>query len=455
MFSFSLVCRACLIRGLALSALLIHIAVPLYAAEPLPDPLSLQEAQRLAAARSRQLVAQDAVTRAARNMAVAAGQLPDPVLKLGIDSLPVTGPERLSLTRDFMTMRRIGLMQEIPRPEKRQLKAERFERDAERAQALRQLALAGIERDTALAWLERYYAQAMRTLLLQQLEETRLQEQGAAIAFREGRGNQADVFAARAALIKVEDRLSQIDRQDKNASLMLARWIGTDAKRPLAGQPAWKNSKLDTTLFTTFSAEQLQQHPQLELLATQLSAAETDARLAQANTKSDWTLEAAYQQRGPAYSNMVSLGVSIPLQWDQKNRQNREVAAKLALVDEARANYDDKLLAYEAEVRGLHNDWQTGKERVARYTGQMIPVAGQRAAAALTTYRIGKGDLASVLAARREEISARIQGLTLELETARLWAQLNYFDMMAAEETGANNTANPTASSASSEKSQP
>ena len=228
---------------------------------------------------------------------------------------------------------------------------------------------------------------------------------------------------------------------------MLARWIGPDAKRPLAGQPAWQNSKLDTTLSTTFFAEQLQ-HPQLALLATQLSAAETDARLAQANTKSDWTVEAAYQQRGAAYSNMLSIGVSIPLQWDQKNRQNRELAAKLALVDEARANYDDKLQAHEAELRGLHNDWQSSKERVARYTDQMIPVAGQRSAAALTTYRIGKGDLASVLAARREEISARIQGLALELETARLWAQLNYFDMMAAEKTGAKNTANPTAASA-------
>lgn len=410
-----------LLRCLLAAALLHQHTAPLWAAAPIA-PLSLQEAQQLAVARSGQLLAQDAVARAARDMAVAASQLPDPVLKFGIDNLPVSGPERLSLSRDFMTMRRIGLMQEIPRQEKRQLKADRFERDAERAQAQRQLALADIERDTALAWLERYYAQATRTLLLQQLEETRLQEQGAEIAFREGRGSQADVFAARAALIELEDRLSQIDRQGRNASLMLARWIGTDATRPLAGKPAWQHSKLETAL----SAGQLQQHPQLQLLATQLNAAETDARLAQASTKSDWTLEAAYQQRGPAYSNMVSIGVSIPLQWDQKNRQSREITAKLALVDEARANYDDKLQAYEAELRSLHNDWQTSKERVARYSGQLVPVAGQRSAAALTTYRTGKGDLASVLAARREEISARLQVLALELETARLWAQFNY-----------------------------
>ena len=45
--------------------------------------LTLPEAQRLAVARSRQLVAQDAAVTAAREMAVAAGQLPDPVATAG------------------------------------------------------------------------------------------------------------------------------------------------------------------------------------------------------------------------------------------------------------------------------------------------------------------------------------------------------------------------------------
>ena len=422
MFVFSITCRARLIRCLFAAALLMSIAGSLRAEEP----LSLREAQQLAASRSGQLLAQDAATRAAREMAVSAGQLPDPVLKLGIDNLPVTGPDRLSLGRDFMTMRRIGLMQELPREKKRLLKTERFERDAERAQAQRQLALAGLQQGTALAWLERYYAHAMRALLQQQLEETRLQEQGANIAFREGRGAQADVFAARAAQIELDDRLSQIDRQARNASLMLARWIGADANRSLSGEPVWKTMRDNSHPDAMLSAGELRQHPKLTLSATLVEAAEAEARLAQANTKSDWTMEAAYQQRGPAFSNMVSIGISIPLQWDPKNRQNRETAAKLAAVDEARANDTDTLRAYEADVRSLINDWQTGKERIARYTAQMIPVAGQRSAAALTAYRVGKGDLASVLVARRDEITVRIQALGLELETARLWAQLNY-----------------------------
>ena len=426
MFSFVIAIRVFRFRAMQCvigAALLVPLAGPLWAA---PEPLSLQQAQLIAAKRSTQLVAQDAAARAARDMAVAAGQLPDPVLKLGIDNLPVTGPDRLSLSRDFMTMRRIGLMQELPREAKRKLKTERFERDAERAKAQGQLALAALQQGTALAWLEQYYAQATKVLLQQQLEETRLQEQAANIAFREGRGSQADIFAARAAQIELDDRLSQTDRQTKAASLMLVRWIGPDALRPLSGAPTWTSLWGTNRPELSLPADQLRQHPKLAASSALVDAAETDARLAQANTKSDWTVEGAFQQRGPSFSNMVSIGLSVPLQWDRNNRQNREIAARLAAVDEARATDEDTQRAYEAEVRGLLNDWQTGKERVLRYNSQMIPVAGQRLAAALTAYRIGKGDLASVLAARREEINIRIQALGLELETARFWAQLNY-----------------------------
>ncbi|WP_332778345.1 TolC family protein [Polaromonas sp.] len=403
----------------ALAALMIAMGPPSWSA----DPLTLVEAQRIAVGQSQQLVAQDALTTAAREQAVAAGQLPDPVLKLGVDNLPLNGADRLSLTRDFMTMRRIGVMQEIPRAEKRQLRAERFERDAQRVQAERQRTLANVQRDTALAWLDRYYTQAMRELVGQQIEETRLQVQSADIAFRSGRGSQADVFAARAAVIGLQDRLSQVDRQLRSAGLMLARWVGAAAaERSPAGPPPWQS----TPLRGEVSSEHLKQHPDLLAISAEMDAFDTEARLAQANKRSDWSVEASYSQRGSAYSNMLSIGVSIPLQWDQQKRQNREVAAKLAMVNEAKARYEDMLRSREAEVRGLLNDWQTGKDRVARYRDELVPTARQRAEAALTAYRTGKGDLAGALAARRDEIDAHLQALTLEMETARSWAQLNF-----------------------------
>ena len=407
-----------ILRGAAL-ALIAAAVTPSWAA----DSLTLAQALHIAVGRSPHLRAQQALSMAAREQAVAAGQLPDPVLKLGVDNLPVDGPERGSLTRDFMTMRRIGIMQEIPRAEKRQLRADRFEHDAQRARALQQQSLASIQQSTALAWLERYYAQALRELVQQQIDETRLQLQAADLAFRNGRASQADVFAARAAAIGLNDRLGELEGQSRGAELMLARWVGADvANRTVSGTPPWQVLSQQSQVVQDRTGK----HPDLQVISAEIAAAETDARLALANKKPDWSVEASYSQRGSAYSNMVSLGVSIPLQWDSKNRQNRELAAKLFLVDEAKERYEDRLRSQEFEARSLLNDWQTGKDRLARLSDELIPVMRQRAEASLTAYRTGKSDLAATLAARRDEIDSRIQALNLEMETARAWARLNY-----------------------------
>ena len=406
------------IRRAAVCSVVLVLGLPSWA----NNSLSLDEALRTAVDRSQKVVAQDALVLSAREQAVSAAQLPDPVLKLGVDSLPMDGAEAFNLTSGSMTMRRIGVMQEIPRAEKRQLRAQRFERDAQRALAERQLAIATVQRNTAIAWLDSYYAQAMRDLLLQQMEETQLQVDAAQTVFAAGRGSQADVFAARAAVFLLEDRISQIDRQARGAGLVLTRWVGPAADRPPAGPPPWQTLALESAI----NRDHLLLHPDLQVLAAQVNTAQTENQLAQANTKADWTVEVNYAQSGPANTNLLSFGVNIPLQLDRGNRQDREVAAKQALVRESQARLDDTLLSHEADVRNLLNDWHNGKERVARYNTQLVPLAQQRVQATLTGYRAGKADLPSVLAARRDAIDTRLQALAVEQETARLWAQLNY-----------------------------
>jgi outer membrane protein TolC len=384
--------------------------------------LSLGEAQRIAAERSRQLAARDSAVLAAREMAVAAGRLPDPSLKLGIENLPVSGSDAFSTTADFMTMRRIGVMLELPRGEQRQLRAERFEREAERGLAEKTATLASIQRDTALAWLDRYYAEAATAILSEQSREARLEIEAAETAYRSGRGNQADVYTARSALVALEDRTSEIARRIRNAKATLARWVGEAADAPLSGKPAIDTIRIDTRSLDS----ELAHHPQIVVLSKQEQIAETEARLARANKQADWGVEVMYGQRGPSYSNMVSVGVSIPLQWDQKNRQDREEAAKLAMLEQARAQREDMLRAHVAEVRAMVNEWENGRERRARYERELVPLSKERTQAVLTAYRGSKASLMDVLAARRNEIDVRMQALQLEAETARLWAQLNF-----------------------------
>ena len=368
------------------------------------------------------LAAQDSAVAASREMALAAGQLPDPVATLGVNNLPIDTSDRFSLTRDFMTMRSIGVMQEFTRADKREARAARFEREAEKSLAERDVSLAAIQRDTALAWLDRYYAEAMQTVLSEQRRQAQLETEAAESAYRGGRGNLADVLAARNALVLLDDRASEVGRKATTARIALARWIGSDAGVPLAGKPAIDSIRLDPSTLET----DLAHHPELAVLARKEEVAASEVRIAQTNKKADWSVALMYSQRGPDFSNMVSINVSVPLQWDQKNRQDREVAAKLAMLDQARAERDDMLRAHTAEVRAMIAEWENDRERSARYAREVLPLATERSQATLGAYRGAKASIADVLLARRNEIDVRMQALQLEMDTARLWAQLNF-----------------------------
>jgi outer membrane protein TolC len=407
----------------------------LAAAEP---PLTLVQARHLAIERSRQLAAHDDAVAASRDMAVAARELPDPVLRFGVDNLPINRSERFSLTSDFMTMRRVGVMQELTRADKRRLRARQFEGEAEKSLAEKEVTAAAIERDTALAWLDRYYAEAMAAVISEQGVQARLEMQAAEGAYRGGRGSQADLFTARSALALFDDRESEFQRRIRVAKTRLARWIGAAAELPLAGKPATDTIRLDPAALDT----QLAHHPQIAVLSKQEQIAQSAAQLAQANKQADWSVEVAYQQRGGAYSNMISVGVSVPLQWDQKNRQDRELASKLALVEQARAEREEMLREHVAETRAMISEWDNDRERSTRYQGELIPLARERTAATITAYRGAKASLSEVLAARRNEIDVRLQALQLEADAARLWAQLNFLYPEAGTAAGSTMTMN-------------
>ena len=359
----------------------------------------------------------DAAADAARQMAVSAAQRPDPVLKAGIDNLPVTGADRLSVTRDFMTMHTVGVSQELTRPDKLRLRASRFEREAEAAEAARQLALANLQRDTASAWLDFYYQRQMRDLLRQQKDEAALPVQAADAAYRGGRGSQADVFAARAAAAPIDDKIAAADREVASAKTMLTRWTGVATDEVLDALPALGTVRLNEETLD----QDIAHHPELAVLMKQEAAAQADADTARANKRPDVSVELSYSQRGPAYSNMVSVGVSIPLQWDQKNRQNRELGAKLAVVEQLRAQREEQARMHVAEVRTLLQQWRSDRYRVVRYDEELLPLAADRTRAALAAYRGGTAPLSAVLDARRGEIDTRMERLRLQMSAARLW----------------------------------
>lgn len=380
--------------------------------------LSLERAVAAATGRSQLVIAADAQARAARETATAAGQLPDPVLKLGLNNLPIDGPDRYSVTRDFMTMRSVGVMQELTRADKRAAHIERAERNVLLADVVRRQAVAEVRRDSALAWFDRSFAESMREQLKRQIDQAQQQVQAAEAVYRSGRGSQGDVFTARAEVEVLRDRLDETDREIELATVRLARFVGDVAKEPLASRPSFALAADDALPIdrTLVVAERLSQE----------NAALADARVAEAERRADWSVELMLSQRGPAYSNMVSINLSVPLQWDQRNRQDREHAAKLAMVDEARARREDAERAVEADIRAVRTAWRNQERRLRRHDEALLPLAEQRSAAALAAYAAGSGSLAGVLEARRSEQQVHLDRLRIEADIARLWAQLTF-----------------------------
>lgn len=404
--------------ALAFTLLLCAQAPAVFAAAP----LGFEQSLRIAVARSRQLAGIDAAVSASRGMAVAARQLPDPVLRFGVDNLPVSGPDRFSLSNDFMTMRRLGVMQELTRTDKRERRADAYERAADQSMAEKAAATAAIERDTAIAWLDSYYLQALSRLAATQTVQAEREVVASEAAYRGGKGSLANVLAARSLLAMAQDRASEAARRSAGAATVLARWIGAEAERPLAQLPALDTIPLDSATLES----RLAHHPQLAILERKVDAALAGVRSAEAGRKPDWSVELAFQQRGPAYSNMVSIGASVPLQWDRGNRQDRDIAARAAMAGQARAERDEAQRSYLAQTQVMIDEWNNGRARIARFERELEPLAGQRAAATLAAYRGGKAGLAEVLAAQRDETEVRVRTLELRMASARLWAQLNF-----------------------------
>jgi outer membrane protein TolC len=405
---------------------LVHLALGLsvtpltYSAEL--RPLAFDEALRSAEQRSARLVAQEAAVGAASEQASRASELPDPKLRLGLDNVPVSGPDAFSQTRDFMTMRRIGYAQDVPNADKREARGQRALREQAVEVATLAAQRAQVRQDTALAWLEVYYAQRSLGVMESLQAAYRLEAESTGPAVSAGRMPPAMAIAARAAVEMANDRISEQQRILARARASLRALVGDAAEGPLSIPP-----DINTLAHTpTALVGAIDTHPDQRIFEQRVALAQSEVALAATTRKPDWGWEVSFGQREPRFSNMVSVMISMDLPLWKGSRQDRDVAARVKQLEQARAQREDARRMHDAEVRMLAADWSFAGERTQRFSSAVLPLAQQRAELALAAYRGGRGELASVLEARRAQTDVELSRLAVELERARAWARLNF-----------------------------
>lgn len=389
---------------------------------PESELLSLSRALVLAEKRSEAVRAQKAAADAAQSEAVAAGELPDPMLNLEVSNIPANGPDQFSLAADFMTMRGVGISQTFTRQDKRKAQANVFSKNAEVAQASGLSALSRVRTSTAQAYLDNVYLQQMLELLQRQRTEIQLQIDAADALYRAGKAPQTEVFAARTELGLLDLRIQDTQAMLANAQADLQRWVGVSANGELLDNTNLAQSRLGKADLN----ESLNRHPEIIALQKAEDAALANAEVKLQEKSADWTLSVMYAGRGPEFSEMLTLGASRPLFVDQSSRQDQAVAAANSMAAKARSERIELYRDYLAQTQRWQQTWQSNLKRLADFDNSLIPLTEQRTQAALDAYRGNTGKLSDVLAARRMELDMRMEKLRIQMDTARLWAQLEY-----------------------------
>ncbi|GAC1501814.1 MAG: TolC family protein [Steroidobacteraceae bacterium] len=382
----------------------------------------MEEAARLAAVDQPLLTGRQAKIHAEEQQAIAAAQLPDPQLSGGLKELPIDTPEAFSTRRDNFTEFTIGLSQEFPRAEKRRLQGARKQLDADADRASLDNEQRMVRRDASLAWLDVYETGQGLKLAQRLMNEAMLQVQSLEKDYSSGKASQADWFAAKTEAGLAADKAHDWLHQELRMREGLARWIGDDAKRPIAESLAGSGTL--TPLPSLIAGAD--HHPVIGNLDKQIEASATEIALARQSYKPDYSVEVYYAYRRD-FADFVGIQFKVGLPYFVKNRQDRGVAAAR---DQSRASEEHKrdlLRELHTQISQDYVDRRHYEERVADFDASIIPDAQHRVDAARSAYQSGRGSFESVLLARRSLLDVRLQRLALAVESARAQVRLEYW----------------------------
>lgn len=388
---------------------------PLLAAIPslaAAQPLSFDAALERASANAPVLEARASQIQARESAAIAAGRLPDPKLGIGIDNFPVSGPPAFSLTRENMTMERVGIEQDIPNLAKRHAQKGRARADSGAAEAQSAADELRVRVATATAWIELAYAQRRLETMDGILARLRPLVPASISAVASGSARPGQSLNAEQALIELEDRRSMIAAEVGSARAELTRWTGDSDPLPVGAVP-------DFELSPVALRARLGEHPDLNVVSAAVGQAMADVDMARADKRPDWGFNLSFQRRDPQFGNMVSVGATMSLPIFPGRRQNPKIDAAIAEAAAARAEQEDMRRALEAQLDAWLAQHHMHHEQWMRARDTLLPLARKKAQLEMASYSAGRAGLLDVIEAETMLARTELEVLDREAVVAR------------------------------------
>ena len=398
----------------------------LIAAGPgLAQSLSLAEAERLALSLDASVKSLQAREQALTQQSMAAGQLPDPMLKLGVMGLPT---DTFNLGQEPMTQVQVGVVQKFPRGQSRQLQSERL---TERAQVL--ALRTADQRLVSLLAVREAWLDVLRQRRLADINQAAIEAfTGLADITQEyyatGRVQQQDVLRTSVELSKAQDRATRIAQQEDQARARLFAWIGEDAFRPVDGE--WPEL---AGLMPQDAIEQgLQNHPRIRALQQEVVAAETGVELAEQKYRPEFGLDLTYGGRGGTNpdgrdrSDLLSFMVTMDLPLFTGSRQDRTVAASVAESSAAMFARDDVYRRMMSEIERHAASLKREQQRLELFESTLLPQAKFNAEATFQAYQAAVESLTTLMRAQITEFELQLDYVHLQADMHTTRARLLY-----------------------------
>lgn len=381
--------------------------------------LDFDAALRIAAEQAPSLKARVATAQGASALQTSAAQLPDPKLSVGIDSLPINGPDRGSLTRDNFTQRQIGWSQDVPNQARRAARSDAALARTEREQALLQMDKLTVRREAGLAWLGRFFADKRLSLFDELIAQQRVLIDTAPGQLGAGKIAPADVTLLKIEAATLADRRDELQRESHHAHAALRRWLGDSEANALTAEPPL--IKPDRAYLKT----NLERNPEIAALRPLRAMAEADLREADAMKSGDWSWSVRYGKRGPAYSDFLSAQLTFDLPLSPGTRQQPLVTARQKELERIDSEREDLLRRQTQDLEALLNELDESSSKLDRLNSQTAPLAAERAALTLAAYQSGRDKLGAVLEARKLQLEIGLRALELQGKKLSLQWRLN------------------------------
>lgn len=349
--------------------------------------LTLGEALDLASGEQPAVAAYERDAEASEQASVAARSLPDPQLSAGIQNFPVTGKNALSPTKDEMTMLTIGLMREQVRRSKREAQAAQLSAEALVSRRQGSERERQILRDVMIAWINAVEAH-QKTLLLQELADDLhtghlVMQEGV----KTGQATPATVLRMDSEIALTKGELAEAQGGEDRARAELGRWIGAAAAaRPLPGSlpliAAPKSVPPDLL--------ELASHPSLQVAQAQQQAASRQIDVARQDRKPDisWSVMLGIR---PKYGEMIGGQVSIPLEINRRNRQDRLIAEAQLRADAAALRAEDTWRDLVQQYETARADFEGADAELARIDREAVPALESAFRTAEARFETGGG----------------------------------------------------------------